>query len=161
MWINQATQSQIRGWGNYYRHSVAKQTYGYVDCQIFKTLQRWAKRRHPSKGARWVIRKYFLPEYARHWYFQGEVTYWWCDDLSISDSTGHYLDKTAYQNLLRGNTLLSGVRQLMAITQGKSGQNWISWHVSPEAALWEVLPGNNECLWGAWAECGESRMLRS
>ncbi|ECY4647023.1 hypothetical protein ACCN59_004800 [Salmonella enterica subsp. enterica] len=62
---------KLRGWGNYYRHSVAKQTFGYVDCQIFKTLQRRAKRRHPNKGARWVTRKYFLPEYARLWCFQG------------------------------------------------------------------------------------------
>ena len=63
---------KLRGWGNYYRHSVAKQTFGYVDCQIFRTLQRWAKRRHPNKGARWVTRKYFLPEYARHWCFRGK-----------------------------------------------------------------------------------------
>ncbi|EEE0173948.1 hypothetical protein BSU18_004840 [Salmonella enterica subsp. enterica serovar Pomona] len=42
-----------------------------LDCQIFRTLRCWATRRHPNKGARWVTRKYFLPEYAQHWCFQG------------------------------------------------------------------------------------------
>lgn len=62
---------KIRGWGNYYKHSVAKQTFGYVDSQIFKALRRWSTRRHPNKGARWIVKKYFLPENSRQWRFRG------------------------------------------------------------------------------------------
>ena len=37
---------KLRGWANYYRHCVAKRTFGYVGHQIFWTLWRWAVRRH-------------------------------------------------------------------------------------------------------------------
>ncbi|WP_176488411.1 group II intron maturase-specific domain-containing protein [Candidatus Regiella insecticola] len=58
---------KLRRWGNYYKHCVAKKTFSYVDCQIFKALLRWSTRRHPNKGARWIAKKYFLPEHASHW----------------------------------------------------------------------------------------------
>ena len=51
---------KLRGWANYYRHCVAKRTFGYVGHQIFWTLWRWAVRRHPTKSRHWVGRKYFL-----------------------------------------------------------------------------------------------------
>lgn len=62
---------KLRGWGNYYKHSVAKQTFEYVDSEIFKALRRWSTRRHPNKGTKWVVRKYFLPENSCQWRFQG------------------------------------------------------------------------------------------
>ena len=62
---------KTRGWANYYRHSVAKQTFGYVDCQVFKSLYRWAKRRHPNKSTGWIVRKYFRTELSSKWKFQG------------------------------------------------------------------------------------------
>lgn len=51
--------SKIRGWTNYFRHAVAKDTFVYVEHCIFKALWRWAKRRHPNKNVRWVWKKYF------------------------------------------------------------------------------------------------------
>jgi len=62
---------KLRGWANYYRHSVAKQTFGYVDCQVFKSLYRWAKRRHPNKSTGWIVRKYFRTGLSPKWKFQG------------------------------------------------------------------------------------------
>lgn len=61
---------KLRGWANYYRHSVAKQTFSYVDCQLFRSLSRWANRRHPNKGKRWIASKYFLAN-SEGWQFQG------------------------------------------------------------------------------------------
>lgn len=49
----------IRGWANYHRHIVASKTFADVDYAIWWTLWRWAKRRHPKKGARWVGKRYF------------------------------------------------------------------------------------------------------
>ncbi|WP_050749345.1 group II intron reverse transcriptase/maturase [Candidatus Regiella insecticola] len=63
---------QLRGWGNYYKHSVAKQIFNFVDSEIFKALLRWSTRRHPKKGTRWVAKKYFLAEHACRWRFQGK-----------------------------------------------------------------------------------------
>ncbi|WP_225736586.1 group II intron maturase-specific domain-containing protein [Pseudoalteromonas prydzensis] len=41
---------KLRGWANYYRHSVAKKVFSYVGHQVFLALWRWAVRRHPNKG---------------------------------------------------------------------------------------------------------------
>jgi RNA-directed DNA polymerase len=63
----------IRGWANYHRHVVSKRSFSQVDCAIFQALWRWAKRRHPHKGRRWIARKYFLISAARRWTFFGQV----------------------------------------------------------------------------------------
>ncbi|WP_051343995.1 group II intron reverse transcriptase/maturase [Alicyclobacillus herbarius] len=49
----------IRGWGNYYSTQVSKKIFNYCDHRIHWMLWRWAKRRHPGKGARWIHRRYF------------------------------------------------------------------------------------------------------
>lgn len=64
----------IRGWANYHRHVCSKHTLGTVDNVIFKTLWRWAVRRHPHKGKRWVKNKYFRHFRNRTWVFTGEGT---------------------------------------------------------------------------------------
>ncbi len=50
---------KIAGWGNYHRHIVASDAFKWCDYQIFKALWRWAKRRHPNKGRRWIKDRYF------------------------------------------------------------------------------------------------------
>ncbi|WP_289481788.1 group II intron maturase-specific domain-containing protein, partial [Klebsiella pneumoniae] len=42
----------IRGWATYHRHVVAKETFNYVDTQIWRAIWRWCVRRHPRKGLR-------------------------------------------------------------------------------------------------------------
>jgi RNA-directed DNA polymerase len=46
---------KIRGWANYHRHVVSKETFAKVDHAIFLTLWQWAKRRHPHKPHTWMI----------------------------------------------------------------------------------------------------------
>lgn len=62
----------IRGWANYHRHVVSSFTFGKVDSKIFEILWRWAKRRHPNKGRRWVKDKYFKPAKNRNWVFSND-----------------------------------------------------------------------------------------
>ncbi len=62
---------RIRGWGNYYRRVVSSAAFKYVDCEIWKALWRWAIRRHPEKGRRWVKEKYFPARAGRQWVFTG------------------------------------------------------------------------------------------
>lgn len=52
---------RIRGWAIYYHHVVSKEVFNKVDYTIWIELWRWAKRRHPNKGRRWINRKYFGP----------------------------------------------------------------------------------------------------
>jgi RNA-directed DNA polymerase len=61
--------TKIRGWCNYYRHVVAKDTFNKVDNYIYQALQRWIKRRHPEKSASWRKTKYFRREKLRNWIF--------------------------------------------------------------------------------------------
>ena len=60
---------KIRGWSNYYRHVVSKQTFSKVDHCIFKMLWQWIRRRHPNKGAQWRKQKYYRHNSLRDWVF--------------------------------------------------------------------------------------------
>lgn len=59
----------IRGWANYHRHVVSSAIFSKVDHEIYKILWRWAKRRHPKKGSKWVKEKYFKTHKNRNWAF--------------------------------------------------------------------------------------------
>jgi RNA-directed DNA polymerase len=59
----------LRGWANYHSHAVAKKTFARVDAHVWSMLWRWAVRRHPNKGARWVREKYFKTQGTRNWVF--------------------------------------------------------------------------------------------
>src|SRR5690606_36314687 len=61
---------KIRGWANYHRSVVSKAIFSQVDHLIWKDLWRWAVRRHPSKGKRWVHAKYFHRVHLRNHIFQ-------------------------------------------------------------------------------------------
>jgi RNA-directed DNA polymerase len=59
----------LRGWANYHSHVVAKKTFDRVDHEVWSMLWRWAARRHPNKGARWIKMKYFKTKGFRDWVF--------------------------------------------------------------------------------------------
>ena len=59
----------IRGWANYHRHVVSKKTFSFLRHRFFKYLWRWAIKRHPHKGKRWIRRKYFKSVGADNWTF--------------------------------------------------------------------------------------------
>ena len=62
---------RIKGWAYFYRHVCSSHTFHWVDSKLFQALWRWAKRRHPRKGKRWIKRKYFAHCGTRHWTFSG------------------------------------------------------------------------------------------
>src|SRR6266700_778049 len=64
----------IQGWARYHQHIASKKAFKKVDHLIFCMLWRWAKRRHPKKGAKWVKNKYFHSRGNRNWVFFGEIT---------------------------------------------------------------------------------------
>jgi RNA-directed DNA polymerase len=59
----------LRGWANYHSHVVAKKAFNRVDHEVWSMLWRWAARRHPKKGARWIKIKYFKAKGFRDWVF--------------------------------------------------------------------------------------------
>lgn len=63
----------IQGWANYYQHVVARDAFELVRMEIWQCLWRWAKRRHPNKGRRWIRKRYFRTRGARGWVFAMET----------------------------------------------------------------------------------------
>jgi len=64
----------LRGWANYYRHVVSKNIFAKIDYNVWKCLWRWARRRHPQKGARWIKRRYYTNKGSRDWGFHDICT---------------------------------------------------------------------------------------
>lgn len=64
----------ITGWSNYHQGAVAKATFNKVDHIIYLMLWKWAKRRHPNKGAKWVKNKYWKSSGTRNWIFRDKKT---------------------------------------------------------------------------------------
>lgn len=78
---------KIRGWANYHRHVVAKETFSYVDYHIYNALQRWCKRRHPKKGKWWINKKYFHTIDTRNWVFAVKTESNQMKELQRADAT--------------------------------------------------------------------------
>ena len=64
----------IRGWTNYHRHIVAKDTFRKLDTYIWQVTWQWGKRRHPNKGHKWIADKYWHSEGNRNWAFRTKDT---------------------------------------------------------------------------------------
>jgi len=62
----------LRGWTNYHKFVVSKRTFGRLNAYVFETLWRWAVRRHPNKGRKWVKKRYWHRKGNRNWVFHTE-----------------------------------------------------------------------------------------
>jgi RNA-directed DNA polymerase len=69
----QQLNAKLRGWANHYRHVVAKQTFAYVDHEVYRALWSWMKRRHPNKPWRWRQQRYFRRDGLRKWAFSADI----------------------------------------------------------------------------------------
>jgi RNA-directed DNA polymerase len=49
----------LRGFANYYRGVVSKETFSYIENRVWHYLYKWALRRHPNKSKKWVFNRYF------------------------------------------------------------------------------------------------------
>ncbi len=59
----------LRGWAQYHSPVVAKAAFTRMEYLIFRSLWRWAKRRHRGKNTEWVRKKYFASVGTRNWVF--------------------------------------------------------------------------------------------
>jgi len=60
----------ITGWCNYHKAVCSKKTYQDLDSMIFKSLWKWAKRRHQTKSRKWIKKRYWKREEQRDWIFR-------------------------------------------------------------------------------------------
>lgn len=66
----------IRGWANYYLNYVSSDTFSSLDNYMWHRKWRYAKRRHPSKGHKWIAQRYFGQQEGpskNKWRFYTEV----------------------------------------------------------------------------------------
>ena len=59
----------IVGWTNYFKSGVASEAFKTLDYLMWEKLWSWAKRRHPTKGRKWIKDKYFHTIGKRNWCF--------------------------------------------------------------------------------------------
>ena len=65
----------LKGWGYYFRHSVAKQIFCDIDQKMFEREMRWTKRSHNTKSWKWRVARYFgrkQPGRTDKWVFGGD-----------------------------------------------------------------------------------------
>jgi RNA-directed DNA polymerase len=81
----------IRGQANYYRTGASKKSFQSLDDYLWQQLYKWARRRHPRKGRKWVTARYFGP-YCPH-----RRNRWVFGDRE----TGAYLHQYAWTKIVR------------------------------------------------------------
>jgi RNA-directed DNA polymerase len=86
----------IRGWCNYHQGTVASRIFSRIDYEIFKALWRWACRRHPNKGLRWIKARYWKTEGKRKWVFKDKRTLLKMPDTKIVRHIQLKLDMNPY-----------------------------------------------------------------
>ena len=59
----------IRGWARYHRHASATRAFCRMDFEIWRILWRWARRRHQSKSASWIMARYWRTIGRNRWTF--------------------------------------------------------------------------------------------
>ncbi|MEN8216265.1 MAG: group II intron reverse transcriptase/maturase [Pseudomonadota bacterium] len=62
-------QPIITGWANVYKEFHSSEAYNKLDYLLYLRLAQWAQRRHPNKGKKWVVEKYFGQMNGRNWVF--------------------------------------------------------------------------------------------
>jgi len=85
----------LQGFGMYYRFAVSQRTFSTIDHRLWHKLWRWAKRRHPRKPKKWIMRKYFTTT-GRKWVFK--------------DEAGNKIRQSAYIPIVRFVKIKSGMR---------------------------------------------------
>ena len=86
----------IRGWCNYHQGTVANDIFSRINHETFEALWRWACRRHPHKGLRWIKERYWKIEGKRRWVFKGNLTLLQTYDTKIIRHTQLKLDMNPY-----------------------------------------------------------------
>lgn len=143
----QASQGQLikeinlvtHGWTNYHRTMSATTTFQYCRFVLFHQLQRWAQRRHPHKGKRWVANTYWRVDNGQGWVFtDGRATLWSHDrtriqyHIKVKGTASPYDGNLAYwSQRLSKHPLLDGRKGKLLQKQGGKCR-WCGLHFQDE-----------------------------
>lgn len=151
----------LRGWGNYHHVVHASRSFAKLDHLITRALWRWAVRRHPMKGKRWIKRRYFRSKDSRDWFFKTDAS---CLTHLSSIKVGRYVkvrsdanpydptDEMYFDERLnrRMKSSLQGRRRLYWLWNKQEGKCPVcsakitkvtGWHV--HHVVWQVYGGSD------------------
>ena len=107
----------ITGWSNYHQSAVSNDIFQKIDHIIFQMLWKWAKRRHPNKGKKWIRTKYWKVDGTRNWVFKDTKKLLLMSDKKIIRHIPLKLDKNPYtdRNYFEDRKYKLGARKLTGI----------------------------------------------
>ena len=124
----------IRGWANYHRHVVSKETFGKVDHALWKTIFQWARRRHPNKSLGWTRRRYFKSVAGDNWVLFA----------ASKDGKEMYLRKCTKTTIKRHVKVIGEANPY--------DPDWEVYFEEREARKWRTENGENQKLAVLWRE---------
>ena len=165
--VTQKLAPMIRGWAMYHRHIVAKQTFQFVDNQIWKMLWKWARRCHAhKKDFMWIKKRYFMRYKGQDWTFfakdkDGKLeTIFKASDLKIQRhpkikgraNPYHKADETYFEQRMELNMLhkLVGKRMLRYLYERQKGCCQVCQQRISNLTGWNAHHLNPKYLGGKW-----------
>jgi len=95
----------IRGWAAYYRGVVSSKLFGALDSHVWRLTFRWARRTHPNKSKKWIVRRYF----GRFNRFRNDRWVFGARDQVLNDHGGiAYLTKFSWTKIVRHRLVAGG-----------------------------------------------------
>ena len=155
----------IRGWANYYRTVSSSRVFSWCDHVLYLQLMQWTKRKHPTRGGKWVVRRYWRTKENRHWVFtppvgvelrshsQTPISY----HIKVRGEASPYDGKLLYwSQRLKHHALIEGkLARLLKEQQGKcrycglvfkDGDIWEIDHLVPKSQGGRNILGNCQVL---------------
>jgi RNA-directed DNA polymerase len=147
----------IKGWCNYYKTVVSKETYSKLSHLTYLRLARWAYRRHPNKSKTWVNNKYWKTIGQDTWVFGVKDNYLPKHSkveikrhIKVKGNKSPYDGDTYYWSKRMGKhpELKNSVAKLLKKQKGKCNQCGLTFqdgdiietdHITPQA-----IGGNNK-----------------
>ena len=155
----------IRGWANYYRTVSSSRVFSWCDHVLYLQLMQWTKRKHPTRGSKWLVRRYWRTKENRHWVFtppvgvelrshsQTPISY----HIKVRGEASPYDGKLRYwSQRLKHHPLIEGkLARLLKDQQGKcrycglifkDGESWEIDHIVPKSQGRRNTLGNCQVL---------------
>jgi RNA-directed DNA polymerase len=119
----QSLNRQIIGFCNYFRWSNAHRMFGWLSTALWTLLWRWARRKHPTRGRRWLRNRYWAIKNGSKWVFSWEGVdlvspyrlgvKWWKYPILRIDTSPYDISATEYWKNRRRLIKALGVRKIL------------------------------------------------
>jgi RNA-directed DNA polymerase len=95
----------IRGWASYYRGVVSSKVFTALDSHVWRLTFGWARRTHPYKSKKWIVRRYF----GRFNRFRNDRWVFGARDRVLNDRGDiAFLTKFSWTKIVRHRPVLRG-----------------------------------------------------